>query len=634
MRCSLLLLFFTFSLFGGTLEIGERGSYWVLPYCEYAPIENMNNRPQELSNTVWIRDKTELQLNPKNRGFWMKVKVKNQDKIEKKLFFMSKRNYVYFMEYYVVNQNKTIEHIQFENQLADKGSSYNGLHRIFPLILKKNEEVEIFFKIQSFNVGLVSFNLVTRDYMTIFYQDYSFFKGIYFGIMIIMMLYNLVLYLFFKFFSYLYYVLYVAFFSLYSISYSGYLHHYTNLTTASIDTLLSIGYVGFLIFIGSFAKELFFSGKDDGLVIRWIKYIQIYLLMMLVFKIIFIYKNSFLYIELFTTLQNSILPFYYMLILYFLYEVSRKSNNNLALWYFISWSVIGMIGFLQLAAFHNILSMENGFDHLFEGSMAIETLLFSILLSLRIKDIKREKEEKEKLLIQQNKLASMGEMIVSIAHQWRQPLAEINGVVMNLDLDYQNKKLDNDRLQAHLLDIENTTQHLSSTMNDFMDFFNHKKEVNYFSIFELFEHAIKLVQMSSREKVEIVYNMQSDIEMFGYRSELIQVLLISINNSMDAFITSKTKKPKIELSAIRKEDYVYFTLEDNGGGIPDNILDKIYEPYFTSKPKTQGTGLGLYIMKIIIEKSMLGELSLENSEEGVICRFKIVNLISSEKLLV
>jgi C4-dicarboxylate-specific signal transduction histidine kinase len=171
-------------------------------------------------------------------------------------------------------------------------------------------------------------------------------------------------------------------------------------------------------------------------------------------------------------------------------------------------------------------------------------------------------------------------------------------------------------------------------MNDFMDFFNHKKEVNYFSIFELFEHAIKLVQMSSREKVEIVYNMQSDIEMFGYRSELIQVLLISINNSMDAFITSKTKKPKIELSAIRKEDYVYFTLEDNGGGIPDDILDKIYEPYFTSKPKTQGTGLGLYIMKIIIEKSMLGELSLENSEEGVICRFKIVNLISSEKLLV
>jgi len=90
MRCSLLLLFFTFSLFGGTLEIGERGSYWVLPYCEYAPIENMNNRPQELSNTVWIRDKTELQLNPKNRGFWMKVKVKNQDKIEKKLFLCQK----------------------------------------------------------------------------------------------------------------------------------------------------------------------------------------------------------------------------------------------------------------------------------------------------------------------------------------------------------------------------------------------------------------------------------------------------------------------------------------------------------------------------------------------------------------
>ena len=627
-------LFFPFSLLGGTLEIGERDSYWVLPYCEYAPIENMNDTPKELSHTVWIRDKKKLQLNPQNRGFWIKVKVTNQDEIEKRLFFMSKRNYVYSMEYYVVNKNKIIENIQFQNQSIDKDNAYNGLHRIFPLVLKENQEVEIFFKVQSFNVGLVSFNLVTRDYMTKFYQDYSFFKGIYFGIMIVMMLYNLVLYLFFKFFSYLYYVLYVAFFSLYSISYSGYLHHYTNLSTASIEILFSVGYVGFLIFIGSFAKELFFSGKGNGFATHWIKYIQIYLLVMLIFKVIFIYQNSFLSIEFIITLQNMILPFYYMLILYFLYAVSRKSNNSLALWYFVSWSVIGVIGFLQLAAFHNILSMEDGFDHFFEGSMAFETLLFSILLSLRIKDIKREKDEKEKLLIQQNKLASMGEMIVSIAHQWRQPLAEINGIVMNLDLDYQNKKLDNERLQAHLLDIENTTQHLSSTMNDFMDFFNHKKEVNHFSIFELFEHAIKLVQMSSREKVEIVYNMQSDIEMFGYRSELIQVLLITINNSMDAFITSKTKRPKIELSAIRKEDYVYFTIEDNGGGIPANILDKIYEPYFTSKPKTQGTGLGLYIMKIIIEKSMLGELSLENSEEGVICRFKIVNLISSEKMLV
>ncbi len=627
-------LLFPFSLLGGTLEIGERDSYWVLPYCEYAPINNMNDTPKELSHTVWIRDKKELQLNPKNRGFWIKVKVTNQDEIEKKLFFMSKRNYIYSMEYYVVNKNKIIENIQFEHQSIDKDNAYNGLHRIFPLVLKENQEVEVFFKVQSFNVGLVSFNLVTRDYMTKFYQDYSFFKGIYFGIMIVMMLYNLILYLFFKFFSYLYYVLYVAFFSLYSISYSGYLHHYTNLSTTFIDILFSVGYVGFLIFVGSFAKELFFSGKGNDFVTRWIKYIQIYLFAMLLFKVIFIYQNNFLSIEFVIMLQNMILPLYYMLILYFLYEVSQKSNNSLALWYFASWSVIGVIGFLQLAAFHNILSLENGFDHLFEGSMAFETLLFSILLSLRIKDIKREKDEKEKLLIQQNKLASMGEMIVSIAHQWRQPLAEINGIVMNLDLDYQNKKLDNQRLQSHLLDIENTTQHLSSTMNDFMDFFNHKKEVNHFSVFELFEHAIKLVQMSSREKVEIVYNMQSDIEMFGYRSELIQVLLITINNSMDAFITSKTQNPKIELSAIRKEDYIYFTIEDNGGGIPANILDKIYEPYFTSKPKTQGTGLGLYIMKIIIEKSMLGELSLENSEEGVICRFKIVNLIASEKMLV
>ncbi|HIM93733.1 MAG TPA: ATP-binding protein, partial [Campylobacterales bacterium] len=92
--------------------------------------------------------------------------------------------------------------------------------------------------------------------------------------------------------------------------------------------------------------------------------------------------------------------------------------------------------------------------------------------------------------------------------------------------------------------------------------------------------------------------------------------------------------PKIDMSATKKDDYIYFRIEDNGGGIPIKIIDKIYEPYFTSKPKTQGTGLGLYILKIIIEKSMLGEVSLKNSKDGVVCNFKIRNLVLSEKLLI
>ena len=626
----LFLLLFPIFLFGGTLEVGERDSYWVLPYCEYSIVDNMSDTPADLNNNLWTRDQSKLQLTQSDNGFWIRVKIKNQDAIKKSFFLMSKRNYVFSMEYYIFNKDKVlVQHIESKSYLKNKEASYNGLHRIFPLNLKENEELELFFKVQSFNMGLVSFNMVTQDYMTRFYQDYSFFKGIYFGIMLIMILYNMVLYLFFKYSSYLYYVLYVAFFSLYSISYSGYLYHYTNLSLIFIDVLLSVGYIGFLVFIGFFVKELFFPKKEDKRISNWIGYIQIYLLVVLFLKIIFIYQNNFLYIELFTTFQNVILPFYYLLILYFLYKTSRVQNNNLAFWYLISWGFIGAIGFLQVAAFHNILSMEEGFDHLFEGGMAVETLLFSILLSLRIKEIKREKDEKEKLLIQQNKLASMGEMIVSIAHQWRQPLAEINGVVMNLDLDYQNKNLNNDKLQKHLVDIESTTQHLSETMNDFMDFFNHKKELNHFAISELFQHAIKLVQMSSQNRVDILYDSQSDMEIIGYKSELLQVLLILINNSLDAFKTGNIENPKIEMSVLKKEDYIHFKIEDNGGGIPSAIIDKIYEPYFTSKPKTQGTGLGLYILKIIIEKSMFGEVSLMNSEDGVVCNFKIINFSSS-----
>ena len=631
--------FFTSFLSAGVLEIGDRDSYWVQPYCEYTAVEHMSDTPKELfnSNSIWVKDKKNLKLNDHNRAFWMRLKVKNQDNIEKSLFLISKRNYVYSIEYYLLNKNKVlISKVSSKERLSRKNrenSDYNGLHITFPLILKSGEEMEILFKAQSFNSGAISFNIITREHMTKFYQDYSFFKGIYFGIMLIMILYNIVLYLFFRFTSYIYYVLYVASYFLYSLGYSGYYHHYTNLSGMIIDVIMVMGYTGFLVFVGSFIKELFFLKKENPFPNRWIVYIQVYLLLLLLLKMIAIYQDSYVYIEYLSNLQHMIIPFYYLIILYALYTLARK-NNKLAFWYLLSWGIIGAIGLLQIAAFSGIVSMEHGFDHIFEASMAFETLLFSILLSLRIKEMKREKEEKDKMLIQQNKLASMGEMIVSIAHQWRQPLAEINGVVMNLDLDYQNKKLDNDKLQVYLADIESTTQHLSETMNDFMDFFNHKKELNDFYVRELFEHAIKLVQMSSRTKVKMVYDRDSRIAMAGYKSELVQVLLIIINNSLDAFETSKTQNPKIEMSAIKIDNYIHFTIEDNGGGIPLTILDKIYEPYFTSKPKTKGTGLGLYILKIIIEKSMLGEVFLENSQEGVRCKFKILDFGVREEMLV
>lgn len=111
MRFFLFLFLFNFSLFGGTLEIGERDSYWTLPYCEYAPVDNMSDTPQNLTSDIWIKDKDKLQLNEKNRAFWMKIKIKNQDALKKELFLMSKRNFVYRIEYYMLNgERKIVEH--------------------------------------------------------------------------------------------------------------------------------------------------------------------------------------------------------------------------------------------------------------------------------------------------------------------------------------------------------------------------------------------------------------------------------------------------------------------------------------------------------------------------------------------
>ncbi len=228
-----------------------------------------------------------------------------------------------------------------------------------------------------------------------------------------------------------------------------------------------------------------------------------------------------------------------------------------------------------------------------------------------------EVKQKNSHLIQQSKMAAMGEMIQNIAHQWRQPLSQVNSAVLLVDGILDQKGLHDELIEAKLTEIEELTKYMSTTINDFKDFFVQEKKVVSFVLSDIVKKAVTIASSSLRHHdIELELKVDEEIILNGYPNELQQVVLVLINNAKDALLGRETADPKIVITIERYEDNVWTTVCDNAGGIDESIINKVFDPYFTTKHQAQGTGLGLYISKMIIQDSMNGMLEVQNSREG------------------
>ena len=238
-------------------------------------------------------------------------------------------------------------------------------------------------------------------------------------------------------------------------------------------------------------------------------------------------------------------------------------------------------------------------------------------LQEKIKKIK----EKQKILIQNSKMASMGEMIANIAHQWRQPLNSLSALHTVLMMDYEdNGKLTQEEIAQFKEESSQYIHKMSSTIDDFRNFFSPTKEKEQFVISNAIKESIKFVKDSYLDSnVELIDRTQDgDTQMYSHKNELMQVIMILLNNSRDAVVCNKIEKPQVIVDLVHKGEKIEIRIKDNGGGIDDDIVDRIFEPYFTTKFKSNGTGVGLYMSKMIIEDSLGGELVLENHDDGVL----------------
>lgn len=230
-----------------------------------------------------------------------------------------------------------------------------------------------------------------------------------------------------------------------------------------------------------------------------------------------------------------------------------------------------------------------------------------------------DEKKKDRAMLHQSRLARMGAMLSMIAHQWRQPLSEISGILMEIETAHKFKKLDDSLINESIQESNKIILFMSHTIDDFRNFFKpDKKKVNFY-VDDACNEAISLAGASIKSyKINLYKKVKCNSIINGYEREFAQVLLNLISNAKDILNQREIINPKITIIIDVQERNVVLTVQDNAGGVDQEHLDLIFEPYFTTKESSQGTGLGLYMSKMIIEKNMNGTLTVENNKEGAL----------------
>ena len=304
----------------------------------------------------------------------------------------------------------------------------------------------------------------------------------------------------------------------------------------------------------------------------------------------------------------------------------EKVEDYTYLWLLISFIIILLIFFLyrQYLLKHNNNFLQNEIlkrTHQLEKSNQIlkekkdELDKLNSSLEEKIKDeVEKNKLFQEKLF-KADKLASMGEMMSNIAHQWRQPLSMISTVATGTKIQKEFGTLADEELVQNMDLINKNAQYLSETINDFRNFIKGDRKIKNYDLSTTINNFLHIIESTiKKDSINIILQLEKDIKIDGYPNELIQCLINIFNNAKDALEEIKQENPLIFISTALQNNIITISIKDNAGGIPQNIITKIYDPYFTTKHKSQGTGLGLHMTYKLIDEGMHGKIEAQNVE--------------------
>ncbi len=244
-------------------------------------------------------------------------------------------------------------------------------------------------------------------------------------------------------------------------------------------------------------------------------------------------------------------------------------------------------------------------------------------LEERLQEEVKKNRTMDFMLIQQSRLAAMGEMIGNIAHQWRQPLNAVSLIIQDIEESYDCGEFSGGYLKSSVRQAMDVIAHMSQTINDFRNFFKPNKEELHFSVKETVQKALNFVAGSFNDcNIMVDADMEGDVFLSGQPNEYSQVILNILNNAREACVERQIADAKVAIHVFKDNDKSIVTITDNAGGIPEEIIGKVFDPYFSTK-ESGGTGIGLYMSKTIIEQHMKGKLSVRNNGQGAEFRIEV-----------
>ena len=497
---------------------------------------------------------------------------------------------------------------EFNNIAVEKDVEYINVYKnkVFDQSFDNFTET-IFIKINNsdkyvnFNINIYEANeYVSKELLL------SKLYGISYGIVFAAFLYYIALYIFNREKTYIYY----AFTQISMLSILVFLSYRE---IEGDRFLMDLIFFSFYIFSNLFTKSFLNTKKNTPIINKILSFsIMLYTLDMLsgwFFDFYFIADN----------IPISFLLVFYIIAGYLVYNQGYKP----ALFYLIAWtSMIFTFLFIESQFYFSTERMIIEPNFLIHFIAPFESLVLAFALSYKMKILEEEKEEQQQFLAHQSKLASMGEMIGNIAHQWRQPLTHLSYIMMNLKTAYSKEKLTNEYFDKKSKEANEQLEFMSNTIDDFRDFFKITKQKEDFILISSVYEVLNLLDASFKvHDIKIEVLTEENISICSLRGEFMHVLFNILNNAKDELINRNIKNPNILINIFRENKHIKVEISDNAGGITESLIDKIFEPYFTTKDK--GLGIGLYMSKMIMDKSINGKLKVSNIKEGALFTIEI-----------
>ncbi len=537
--------------------------------------------------------------------------------------------------------------------LDEKRSTKNP---VFFIELQPDESKIYYIKATSYVTTLIV-KLKLWDHKEFYDKEikHQFILALFFGAMIVLGLYNLFIYFITRDISYLFYVIYIIGITFHHVLYVGIgnLYLFSEELRANITQFAAI-FVALPIYALAFFTKTFLNTKQYK---YWDMGLNLFLVFVPIFTIAVIATDFF-------TKYRTLVPLLLFTYLVLITIYASYKRNIQAYYILFGWSI------MLLAAVFMFLSSVGVFDiyqfspYIVEFAIVVEALIFSIALAAKIRILEIEKNNANKKLIEQQKneqihleeqvnkktkelkelnenleqkvneevnhvkqmerklfeaekMAAMGEMMGNIAHQWRQPLSVISTQTSGLIIRKEYGKLDDEALDHSLNQVMDMTKHLSQTIDDFRDYIRGDMEKTEFFVEDAIHKSVSITNASIKSSyIEMIYDFEEDLEISNYENALIQSIVNILNNAKDALKQNNPdiKQRIIYLKTRKIDDKIQISIKDSAGGIPEDIIKKVFEPYFTTKEKDHGTGLGLHMTNNMITSSMGGEIEVQNVE--------------------